>query len=189
MLKTDFGQLYAKQFATDEDLGEWKRRLGKQVFGRAICDIDDAYDEWVKQNPSMIPTIPEYVEMVDKCQKQRVKAQAEKEKAERVALLPPKPVIPENVAKANIEKIRQLLREAGQKMEIKSTPETDAARKSRLEFQVSLHDALLIKDFPGLGRTYIAPLEHQCSVGYCTDAGTLARDRGAFYCLKHDRNH
>lgn len=187
VMRTDFGDRFAKAFADAEQVRQLKRRLYAKLRGLAICDIYDGYDLLVESKPSFVPTVPEIVEAVLAAQKLRLKAEREAKQAEHAALSPPRPEVSETVAGANLKKIRELSGKAFADTDKSETGAEKAEGLARLADKAAAHRALLKQDFPELGRTYLAP-SHECSVGFCRDPGTRAHGRGGnYYCAAHFR--
>ena len=190
-LKTDFGQLYAKQFLTEQDLTNWKRRCWVKVKGLHPGDILDGYEMLVGQKPLHLPTIPELANAALHCQKVRETQEKNQAEAERISLMPPKPEISESVARQNLKKIRELLGDAFDRIEKPETETEKAARLVRLEEKRLAHEALLDKDFPLRGKDIVPPPTHECHVGWCRNPGTMSNATTGnvnYYCNEHFKN-
>jgi hypothetical protein len=187
-LKTDYGNLFTSQFKTDEDHDNWKRRIHSKLNGMHPQDILDGYELLTDAKPNSPPKIPEIVEATIRAKKIRLDYEKNQAETARLESLPKKPEISDSVAKENLAKIRDLLGKATAAMERPETGDEKIERLARLKQKTIDHDALLAKDFPGLGKKLITPVQHECGVGWCREIGTRSSSitgNGVFYCKEH----
>lgn len=187
VMRTDFGERFARAFADAEQVRQLKRRLYAKLKGLAVCDIIDGYDDLVATKPAFVPSVPEIVEAVLCAQKARLKAEREASEARRIAALPPSPEISESAAKQNLAKIRALLSDACADMGKRETEGERQARLKRLDDKVAAHEALLDQAFPHRGKPRMVETHHECAVGWCMNPGTLSHSTngGSFFCREH----
>lgn len=187
-LKTDYGNLFTSQFKTDEDHDNWKRRIHSKLNGMHPQDILDGYELLTDAKPNSPPKIPEIVEATIRAKKIRLDHEKNQAETARIGSMPKKPEISDSVAMENIKKIRELLGNTMANMEKPETQEEREARLARLKASIESHEELLIKDFPGLGKKLITPVQHECGVGWCREIGTRSSSitgNGVFYCKEH----
>lgn len=181
-MAVDYGQLYKTQFSNDQDLRLWKRRAWVKLKGLDPGDIVAGYELLAGKTKKFLPTVLDIAEYAVQTQKIRKQAEKNAKEAERLAALPPP-----NVA-ADKPRLFALMREHLSGIDKKLTPEEDERRLLRLAQKCEGHEALVQKDFPGLGKTYLAP-GHECQVGFCRDPGVLSHSTtgGNYYCKEHFR--
>lgn len=179
-MKADFGQQYIKQFAVDEDLRQYKRRLYAKLRDKNLADIMTAYDDYVEAGNKFCPNIPELLEHIDEAAKNRRRLEANHEEALRIGNTP-KPTIecqPLEMLKDAREALRQKQQTSEEKMRDRA-----AALKA--------HEELLHAHRNNIQRKY-ADNEHSCHVGYCSKPGTMSTGttgKGNFYCAENYRQN
>jgi hypothetical protein len=175
-MKSDFGQQYSKQFCTDEDLRQYKRRLYKHLRNRNLDDIMNAYEDYILAGNKFCPNIPELLEHVAAAAINRRRTETNKTEAQRIGNTPA-PTIecnPLEMLKAAREALRQ-------------NPPTGEERAAALK----AHEALLYAHRDKISRYYVDN-DHRCHVGYCDNHGTLSHGTtggGNFYCAEHFRRY
>lgn len=185
-LKTDFGQLYVKQFSLEDELIDWKRRAWVKLKGLHPQDILDGYEMLIEKKPSHMPTIPEITEATLFFQKQRKQRDKDNVEAVRIAGLP-KPEMSEPGAKQNLKKIHEMLCKAFKNYDKKETEKERKARALRLEEKRLAHEKLLRQSIPLYGKTIIDQ-DHKCQVGWCDRPGVLSGTTSGgsnFFCNEH----
>jgi hypothetical protein len=186
-MRADYGDNFKRTFTDKEQLTQLKRRLYSKLKGLDLADIMDGYDKITSEKKSFLPTIPEIVGATLHCQKERKKAERDKAEVLHLSTLPPVSVVPENVARDNLKKLREMFCDALSKADSPETMQGKAERLVRLNQSFLGHEAVMKRDFKNYGKQVI-DLDHNCSVSFCGRLGTFtASTSGAsnWYCKEH----
>ena len=188
-LKADFGNLFNKQFKTDEELNFWKKRIWEKFQGMHPPDILDGYDVIVEQKPSHLPTIPELLDATLKSKKKRINDEKNTEESNRISLMPPRPEMTDTMDKKNPRMIRTMMADSSGKMGKKEAEEERKERLIRLE-EKRMANEQLIKAISQSGRSLVFHESHKCAVDWCMEIGTVSHSTngtGSWYCGLHFR--
>lgn len=186
VMKADFGVRFESAFRSREDVDVYKARLRAKLVGKNPVDIFDGYEKAVESKPGNVPFIPELIDAILKCEKARLKHLANVHEAEQIALIPPKPDMPDSVSKENLRK-RAMLQLAAKDMGRPETQEERKARLIRLE-EKRIANEKLIQAMNQQDKPSVLPTSHKCSVGWCHEIGTMSHSTngtGSWYCWKH----
>lgn len=167
-MKADFGQQYAKQFKTDDDMRMYKRRLYTKLKGHEIGDIADGYEMYVDGVNKFTPTIPDLIAIVEQARKNRLHAEANKAEVARISALPAPTITCDPMA---------LLAEA------KKAPTGNMAEK------MAAHKALLTMHSKHIRNPVFHG--HGCAVSHCRNLGSMTtstKGGETWYCRDHYRN-
>jgi hypothetical protein len=169
-MKTDFGAQYKKQFANDEDLRLYKRRLYTKLIDSSVPDIIDGYEAYIESGKTFCPTIPELITNIEAAKKDRLRKEANNREVQRVAALPAPKVVECNPL--------AMLAEAKDK----------AGTVSKADI-LKNHEAVITLAGDKIRRVDVLPV-HCCAVGFCQKPGVLSRatvGNGDFFCKEHFR--
>jgi len=176
-MRSDYGQVFIKQFQGEEVLTDFKQRLYQKLNGLPIDAIVDGYELCAERNTRFCPTVPGIVECVLETVKRNKKLEVNKAETESVAALPPPTIICDPLAL--LAKAKAASR-TGNK-------EDKAAWMTRKAEALRNNDAVLILHGRNIKRRY-AQAEHSCAVNGCHDIGTLSpgtKGSDNWFCIKH----
>jgi len=176
-MRSDYGQVFIKQFQSEEALTDFKQRLYQKLNGLPIDAIVDGYELCAERNTRFCPTVPGIVECVMETVKRNKKLAANKAETESVAALPPPAIICDPLAL--LAKAKAASR-TGNK-------EDKAAWMTRKAEALKNHEAVLTLYGQNIKHRYAQP-EHLCIANGCHDAGTLSsgtKGGGNWFCKKH----
>lgn len=175
-MKIDFCAQYKKQFQTDEDLRQYKRRLYIKLINASVTDIIDGYEAYIEAGKTFCPTIPELITNIEAARKKRLQKEANNREVQRVAALPP--------PTREINAI-ELLREA--KKEKQCDNKTWLERK---KLALQNHEAVLYLNWHKFQHGPTGE-NHRCEYPSCEKIGTVSNNSGVgaiFFCKEHYRS-
>jgi hypothetical protein len=178
-MKIDFGAQYKKQFQTDEDLRQYKRRLYIKLIDSSVSDIIDGYEAYIEAGKVFCPTIPELITNIEAARKKRLQKEANSREVQRVAALPP--------PKHEINAL-ELLREAKEKKGDDKGDNKSWLERKKLALQN--HEAVLFLNWHKFQHGPTGE-NHRCEYPSCEKIGALSNNTGhgsVYFCAGHYRS-